>query len=275
MKTPCKARSASGRLTLPGIAAPAAWPWWWWCSICRSASRPPESRRLRHERGRDGGDFHLPPHAPRNRGACGGWDLGDVKHAMLRLAPPGIAAPAAGDAELGLDGDWCRLTPPGIAAPAASRCPCPSPTLTTASRPPESRRLRQNLNRTRCIILDRLTPPGIAAPAASAPPPAPSARRSRLTPPGIAAPAAPLTSTSCSQPSPASRPRNRGACGDSWRINEGSHDTPPHAPRNRGACGRLALTSCKSTSVALICERNSVSTEIRFGDGSAQSILPD
>ena len=131
------------------------------------ASRPPESRRLRRGRATAKTLPPWPPHPPRNRGDCGWAADGQNDCPHGRLTPPGIAATAAQRAVMSDATFKTRLTPPGIAATAASCFHSSIWTLMTASRPPESRRLRPE-RRLLTRLFRRLTPPGIAATAAQA-----------------------------------------------------------------------------------------------------------
>ena len=134
-------------------------------SVICTASRPPESRRLRRGHRRSGITLQ-PPHAPRNRGDCG--------PAIARGEPRDLPPHAPRNR-----GDCGRTSHVGFRRVTMS-----------ASRPPESRRLRHRRGRATSTDAARLTPPGIAATAAS---------------------------------------RHAHVIADI--------KTPPHAPRNRGDCG--------------------------------------
>ena len=166
------------RLTPPGIAATAASV----DAVLRQTRRltpPGIAATAALWRRRD--KRRCPPHAPRNRGDCG-----ETNRTWRKLGPP--HAPRN-------RGDCGFATAQGD--------------TWTASRPPESRRLRRPVPAAGLNAGCRLTPPE-------------SRRLRHIRGSGM-------------RTRPASRPRNRGDCGISFTTPRSTG--PPHAPRNRGDCG--------------------------------------
>ena len=229
------------RLTPPGIAATAA--------------GRPHGRRVQ------------PPHAPRNRGDCGRRGLALPLSNAAPPHAPGIAATAATNNE-------AEFNPRPPHAPR-NRGDCGARALVlakrsmAASRPPESRRLRQEIRDVVNLMLRPPHPPGIAATAASGqpstwaywrPPHAPRNRgdcgsvgsiqaaslEGRLTPPGIAATAAGSSFWNNGLAGPPHAPGIAATAAKSGGVR--ARWKPPHAPRNRGDCGRPALSTMKAAS---------------------------
>ena len=197
------------RLTPPGIAATAAPSQLDWTRHPSSASRPPESRRLRPCAVVNPTRDCPPPHAPRNRGDCGSAVIGLATGRRSRLTPPGIAATAASDGYEPRRAALRRLTPPGIAATAA---------LST---------------RQASTAVVRLTPPGIAATAASRV----TTRLDASIPPH-----APRNRGDCGfgrrlgglqWARPPHAPRNRGDCGVASGCNRRLIDSASRPPESR------------------------------------------
>ena len=159
-------RHLPGRLTSPGIAATAAGKFYEYHVQQLSASLPPESRRLRRDGRVNIGIDIDPPHFPRNRGDCGSPGTVSVIAAPGRLTSPGIAATAAA---LPFPQQTLLIPPhfPRNRGDCGSCGPAPRSRSTTASLPPESRRLRPMNGHGDFPFYFRLTSPGIAATAAT------------------------------------------------------------------------------------------------------------
>ena len=132
----------------------------------RPASRLPQSRRLRPDCQLSGHGRRRPPHDCRSRGDCGLVPLRSFQKKLSRLTIAAVAATAAKKARAELLKHVIRLTIAAVAATAAFCGPAIHRGNDTASRLPQSRRLRHanilNMNST----LNRLTIAAVAATAA-------------------------------------------------------------------------------------------------------------
>ncbi len=111
--------------------------------------------------------MNKPPHDCRSRGDCGGRRMGEAHAPDGRLTIAAVAATAAITICAGVTVVGCRLTIAAVAATAAKEASSQNGREKTASRLPQSRRLRPIQIPELNLLRDRLTIAAVAATAAN------------------------------------------------------------------------------------------------------------